>query len=174
MPARSPAIRVLPGAAALILSCAALAGCGGSGGSGGSAQGAASTPSSGSSSSAGGASAVNGKLTGNFCNDLKNIGTNLQIPPANGGDAAAMQRRDSRYLSQVVTYYNQLAAEAPPQAGKDLRIVASAYQRIASSITAGNASSLGKLEQQIAALTTSGAVGNAFKRLIAYVTTNCG
>jgi hypothetical protein len=166
MPARRTARRAVPGAAALLLSCATLAGCG--------SLGAASAPSpAGSSPSAGIASANNGKLTGNFCNDLKNIGTNIPIPPANASDPAAIQRRDGRYLNQVVAYYDKLASEAPPQAGKDIRLVASAYQRLASSITSQNASSLGRLEQQIAALTSSGAVGNAFKQLIVYVTTKC-
>jgi hypothetical protein len=171
MPARRTARRAVPGTAVLILSCAALAGCGSSGGS---SPSAASAPSSGGSSpSAGNASAHNGKLTGNFCTDLKNIGTNIRIPPANASDPAAIQRRDSRYLNQVVAYYNKLASEAPPQAGKDIRLVASAYQRLASSIASESAGSLGKLEQQVAALTSSGAVGNAFKQLIVYVTTKC-
>jgi len=84
------------------MSCAVLAGCGSSGGS---SPSAASAPSSGGSSpSAGNASAHNGKLTGNFCNDLKNIGKNIPIPPANASDPAAIQRRDGRYLNQVVAY----------------------------------------------------------------------
>ena len=111
MPARRTARWAVPGAAALIMSCAVLAGCGSSGGS---SPSAASAPSSGGSSpSAGNASAHNGKLTGNFCNDLKNIGKNIPIPPANASDPAAIQRRNSRYLNQVVAYYNKLASEAP-------------------------------------------------------------
>ena len=167
MPARRTARWAVPGAAVLILSCAALAGCGSSGGSSPNAASAPPSP------SAGNASANTGKLTGNFCNDLKNIGKNIPIPPANASDPAAVQRRDSRYLNQVVAYYNTLASEAPPGAGKDIRLVASAYQRLASSITSESAGSFGKLEQQIPALTSSGTVGNAFKQLIVYVTTKC-
>ena len=171
MPVRSPA-RAIPGAAALALSCAALAGCGGSGGP---AQSVASMPpSSGSSSSAGNASANSGKLTGNFCTDVKNIGKNIRIPAGATSDPAAVERRDSRYLSQLAAYYDKLAAEAPPQAGKDIRLIVPAYQRLASSIANGNVQSLGKIEQQLTTLLTSGAAANAFKQLIAYVTAKCG
>ena len=87
---------------------------------------------------------------------------------------AAVERRDSRYLSQLAAYYDKLAAEAPPQAGKDIRLIVPAYQRLASSIANGNVQSLGKIEQQLTTLLTSGAAANAFKQLIAYVTAKCG
>jgi len=171
MPARSPA-RAIPGAAALVLSCAALAGCGGSGGP---AQSVASTPpSGGSSSSAGNASANSGKLTGNFCNDFKNIGKNIPIPAADTGSLSTMEQHDGKYLRQVAAYYDKLASEAPAQPGHEIQLIASAYQELASSITSIGSGSLTKLEQQITSLTTSGTAGNAFRRLIVYVTTNCG
>src|SRR5580698_5920113 len=96
MRARSTAGWAVQGAAALALSGAALAGCGtSSGSSAGSAPAAASSP------SAGGASANTGKLTGNFCTDLKNIGTNMPIPASVSGSLATMERHDGRYLNQV-------------------------------------------------------------------------
>ncbi len=169
MPARSLA-RAIPGAAALVLSCAALAGCGGSGGP---AQSVASTPPS-SGSSAGNASANSGKLTGNFCDDFRNIGKNIPIPAANTGSLSTMVQHDGKYLRQVSAYYDKLASEAPAQAGHEIQLIASAYQELASSITSTSSGSLTKLEQQITSLTTSGAAGNAFRRLIVYVTTKCG
>jgi hypothetical protein len=169
MPARSPARRVFPGAAALVLSCAALAGCA----SGGSSNNSASAPSGGSSSSAGSGSANTGKLTGNFCTDFKNIGANIPIPSATTGSLATLEQHDGRYLRQVAGYYSRLAAEAPPQAGQEIRRIASAYQRLAGSIASAGASSISKVEQQITSLTTSGAAGNALRQLVVYVTTKC-
>src|SRR5690242_1552490 len=171
MPARRAARRAVPGAAVLVLSCAALAGCGSSGGS---SSGAVGAPSSGGSSpSSGNASASSGKLTGNFCTDFKNIGTNMPIPAADSGSLATMERHDGRYLKQVAAYYARLAAEAPPQAGQEIRSIASAYQGLASSIENGTTQSLSQIEQQIGSLTSSGAAAQAFKKLIIYVTTNC-
>lgn len=168
MPARRTARWAVPGAAALVLSCAALAGCGSSGGS------SPSAPSSGASSpSAGKASAHSGKLTGNFCTDFKNIGTNMPIPAAASGSLAAMERHDGRYLNQVAAYYTRLAAEAPPQAGQEIRSIASAYQNLASSIATRGTQSLSQIEQRIGTLTSSGAAGQAFKKLVTYVTTKC-
>jgi hypothetical protein len=169
MPARSPARRVFPGAAALVLSCAALAGCA----SGGSSNNSASAPSGGSSSSAGSGSANTGKLTGNFCTDFKNIGANIPIPSATTGSLATLEQHDGRYLRQVAGYYSRLAAEAPPQAGQEIRRIASAYQRLAGSIASAGASSISKVEQQITSLTTSGAASNALKQLVVYMTTKC-
>jgi hypothetical protein len=173
MLARSTARRALPGAAAaaLVLSCAALAGCGGSSGP---AQGAASAPPANGSSSPAGGSASTGKLTGNFCNDFKNIGTNLPIPSAGTGGLAEMVKHDGKYLAQVAAYYDRLAAEAPPQVRQEIKQIASAYRGLAASITAGDSASLSKVEQQIRSLTTSGAAATAFKRLIVYLTTKCG
>lgn len=171
MPARRAARWAVPGAAALVLSCAALTGCGSSGGS---SPGTASAPSSaGSSPSAGNASASKGKLTGNFCTDFKNIGTNMPIPAAGSGSLATLEQRDGRYLNEVSGYYSRLAGEAPPQAGLEIRRIASAYQDLASSIVNGSTHSLSQVEQQIGSLARSGAVAQAFKKLVTYVTSKC-
>ena len=171
MPARRTARWAVPGAAAVILSCAALAGCGSSGGSSPSAASAAS--SGGSSPSAGNASAHNGKLTGNFCADFKNIGANMPIPAVASGSLATMEQHDGRYLNQVADYYSRLAAEAPPQVGQEIQSIASAYQDLASSIVSGSTHSLSQIEQRIGSLTSSGAAGQAFKKLVIYMTTKC-
>ena len=171
MPTRRTARWAVSGAAALVLSCAALAGCGSSGGSSPSAAGA--PASRGPSPSAGDASANTGKLTGNFCTDFKNIGTNMPIPAADSGSLATMERHDGRYLKEVAAYYARLAAEAPPQAGQEIRRISSAYQGLASSIVGGSRHSLSQIEQQIGSLTSSGAAAQAFKKLIIYVTTKC-
>jgi len=160
----------VPCAAALVLSCAALAGCGSAGGSSPSAAGA---PSGGSAPSAGNASAHNGKLTGNCCTDFKNLGTNMPLPAAGSGSVATMEQHDGRYLNQVAAYYTRLAAEAPPQAGQELRSIGSAYQQLASSLVNGGSHSLSQIEQQIGSLTSSGPAGKALKQLILYVTTKC-
>jgi len=170
MPARRTARWAVPGAAALVLSCAALAGCGSAGGSSPSAAGA---PSGGSAPSAGNASAHNGKLTGNFCTDFKNLRTNMPLPAAGSGSVATMEQHDGRYLNQVAAYYTRLAAEAPPQAGQELRSIGSAYQQLASSLVNGGSHSLSQIEQQIGSLTSSGPAGKALKQLILYVTTKC-
>ena len=171
MPARRTARWAVPGAAALVLSCAALAGCGSSGGS---SPSAASAPSSGGSSpSAGNAATHNGKLTGNFCSDFKNIGTNMPIPAADSGSLATMEQHDGRYLNQVADYYSRLAAEAPPQVGLEVQSIASAYQDLASSIETGSTHSLSQIEQRIGSLTSSGAAGQALKKLVMYMTTKC-
>ncbi len=168
MRARRPARRAFPGTAAAVLACAALAGC--SGGPGGSSAGA--TAPSGSSSPAGQAAGAS-KLTGNFCTDFKNSGSNMPIPPAASTSLSTLVQRDSRYLRQVSAYYDRLAAEAPPQAGQDVRIIGSAYQALAGSIANGNTGSFSKIEQQITALTSSGTASKAFRQLVGYVTSKC-
>lgn len=171
MPARRTVRWAVSGAAALVLSCVTLAGCGSSGGS---SPSAASAPSSGGSSpSAGHASAHSGRLTGNFCTDFKNIGTNMPIPAATSGSIAAMEQHDGRYLNRVAAYYDRLAAEAPPQAGQEIRQIASAYQGLASSIVNGSTHSLSQIEQRIGSLANSGAAAQALKKLVLYVTTKC-
>lgn len=170
MPARRTVRWAVSGAAALVLSCVTLAGCGSSGGS---SPTAASAPSSGGSSPpAGHVSAHSGKLTGNFCTDFKNIGTNMPIPAVNSGSASAMEQHDGTYLNQLSGYYTRLAAEAPPQAGRQIRHIVSAYQGLASSIVNGS-SSLSQIEQQIGSLTSTGTAAQAFKKLVIYVTTKC-
>jgi hypothetical protein len=171
MPAPRAARRAVPAAAAFALSCAALAGRGGSGGP---SQSAASTPpAGGSSSSAGNASTSTGKLTGNFRTDFKNIGGNIPIPPSPAGSLATLQQHDRRHLRQVAAYCDKLAAEAPPQAGTEIRLIVSACQELAGSIVSGSTGSLNKLEQQMGSLTTSGPASSAFKRPVVFVTTKC-
>ncbi len=171
MRARSTARWAVQGAAALALSCAAVAGCSTSGGSSPGAAGSA--PAAASSPSAGGASANTGKLTGNFCTDLKNIGTNMPIPGSVSDSIATTEQHDGRYLKQVAAYYNKLAAEAPPQVGQDINRIASAYKQLASSVVKGGTLSLSQIEQQMSSLTSSGPSAKAFKQLVVYVTTKC-
>jgi hypothetical protein len=172
MRALSTVRRAVQGSAALALSCAAVAGCGTSSASSPGAAGSA--PAATSSPSAGGASANNGKLTGNFCTDLKNIGRNMPIPVSVSGSLATMEQHDGRYLKQVAAYYNKLAAEAPPQVGQDISRIASVYQQLASSVVKGGSQSLTQIEQHMDSLTSSGPAAKAFKQLVAYVTTKCG
>ena len=113
------------------------------------------------------------KLTGNFCTDFKNIGTNMPIPAADSGSLATMEQHDGRYLNQVADYYSRLAAEAPPQVGLEVQSIASAYQDLASSIETGSTHSLSQIEQRIGSLTSSGAAGQALKKLVMYMTTKC-
>jgi hypothetical protein len=167
MPARRTVRWAVPGAAALVLSCTALAGCGSPGGSTPSVAGAPSA--SGSPPSAGNSSAHSGKLTGNFCTDFKNVGTNMPIPAANSGSLTTMEREDGRYLQQVAGYYSKLAAEAPPQVGQDVHRIASAYQQFASSVVKGGSPSL----SQMSSLTGSGPAAKAFKQVVVYMTTKC-
>ena len=168
MRARSTAGWAVRGAAALALSGAALAGCGtSSGSSAGSAPAAASSP------SAGSASAHTGKLTGNFCTDLKNIGTNVPIPATASGNIPALEQRASRYFHELAAYYTSLAAEAPPQVGQDINQVGSAFRQFASSIPKGS-HSVGQIERQLSSLTSSMAATKAFKQLMLYMTTKCG
>jgi hypothetical protein len=171
MPASRPARWALPGTAAVILACAALAGCGG--GSGSAANSTNAAPSTGSSSPAGHAAASGGKLTGNFCTDFNNIGTNIQIPANAQGSLSALRQHGAPYLAKVASYFDGLAAEASPQAGQELRVLASDYRAIAQSISSGSAQSLSKLEGEIVALTTKGATGSAFRQLLTYVATKC-
>ena len=110
----------------------------------------------------------------------------MPIPAADSGSLATLEQHDGRYLNQVSVYYSRLAAEAPPQAGQEIRRIASAYQDLASSIESGggrgargrekqsgSTHSLSQIEQQIGSLTSSGAAAQAFKKLVIYVTTKC-
>jgi hypothetical protein len=171
MRARSTVRWAVPAAAALALSCSAVAGCGTSSGSSPGAAGSA--PAAASSPSADSVSGNTESLTGNFCTDLKNIGTNMPIPSAVSGSVATMERHDGRYLQQVAAYYNKLAAEAPPQVGQDINRIASAYQQLSSSVVKGGSQSIGQIEQQLSSLTSSGPAATAFKQLVTYLTTKC-
>jgi hypothetical protein len=169
MPASRPARSALSGTA-VILACAALAGCGGGSGSPTNSTGAAST---GSSSPAGHARASGGKLTGNFCTDFMNIGTNIQIPASARGSLSALRQHGVPYLGRIASYFDGLAAEAPAQEGTELRTLASYYREIAASISGGSIQSLAKIEQQLLSLTSTGAAGTAFRQLLTHVETKC-
>ena len=141
MPASRPARRAIPGTAAVILTCAALAGCGAASGSPGNSTNTAapttSSPPTRSSSPASNGAASGGKLTGNFCTDFNNIGTNIQIPASAQGSLSALQRHAVPYLNRIASYFDGLAAEAPPPAGaRDGRAEGSTGRRSASPIRA--------------------------------------
>ena len=98
----------------------------------------------------------------------------MPIPAAaDSGSLATLEQHDGRYLSAVAGYYSRLAAEAPPQVGLEVQSIASAYQDLASSIETGSTHSLSQIEQRIGSLTSSGAAGQALKKLVMYMTTKC-
>jgi hypothetical protein len=123
---------------------------------------------------AGAASPAVGKLTGNFCNDFRNIGTNFQLPASAQGSVSAAQHQGVRYLNKLEAYFSGLAAEAPKPVAKELRTIAADFQSTAAAITSKSLSSLSKIDQQVQNLTTNGASGTAFRNLIAYLVTKCG
>lgn len=175
MPAFGNARWVVLVTAALAGACLTLAGCGGSGSSSGSAAGGPNIPlSSASPASAAGTPGTAGKLTGNFCTDFKNLGTNIKVPANAQGSLSAFKQYGAPYLREVAAYFNGLAGEASPQAGQWLRTIAADYQALAGSIASGNLSSLPKVEQQMASLASTGTSGTAFHQLVAYMLTKCG
>jgi hypothetical protein len=106
----------------------------------------------------------------------------MPIPAAaDSGSLATLEQHDGRYLSAVAGYYSRLAAEALPQAGQEIRSIASAYLDLASSLVNQGGGgrdkqgtrSLSQIEQRIGSLTSSGAAAQAFKKLVLYVTTKC-
>jgi hypothetical protein len=114
-----------------------------------------------------------GKLTGNFCNDFKTIGTNFQLPASAQSSVSTAQHQGVQYLNKLKAYFTGLAKEAPPSVSKDLRTIAAEYQSISAAITSKSLNSLSKIEQQVQNLTTNGASGTAFRSLIAYLVTKC-
>jgi hypothetical protein len=157
-----------------------LGGCGG-GSSGTAAGGSTPTPTSapaGSSSPAASSSApalagfALPKLTGHFCTDLDNMGKNLpKVPAGDKNDLAALEANGGQLFKEADAYFTALANEAPPQAGPELKIIASAYGSMGNGdITAG---SVAQLEKQMAGITSHGAAGKAFLSLITYVSTHC-
>jgi len=113
------------------------------------------------------------KLTGNFCADFRNLGRNISVPANAQGSLSAFKKHGTVYLNQVAAYFNGLAAEAPPQAGKELRIIAADYTAMASSIASGNLASLSKIERQMASFASTGTSGAAFRQLVDYMVRNC-
>jgi len=123
---------------------------------------------------AGGGAGSVGNLTGNFCNDFRNIGTSFQLPASAEGSGSAAQRQGLHYLNKLQAYFAGLAHEAPHQVSSDLSIIAAYLQRTEAAVSSKNLSSLQKAAQQLQSLTTNGATGNAFRNLIGYVVTKCG
>ena len=161
--------------AAVAGTCVALAGCSGSSTSANTPSvslpsGAVTVPPT----PAPGATGSVGKLTGNFCNDFRNIGTSFQLPASAQGSASAAQKQGLHYINKLQAYFSGLAGEAPHQVSSDLRIIAADLQRTAAAVSSTNISSLQKAAQQLQSLTTSGATGNAFRNLVGYVVTKCG
>jgi hypothetical protein len=162
--------------AAVAGTCVALAGCSSTTTSGGNRQptglpsGAVTVPPT----PAGGGAGSVGKLTGNFCTDLKSIGTNFQLPASAQSSASAAQAQGVRYLNKLNAYFTGLAKEAPPQVAKDLRTIAADFQATSSAISSNSLNSPSKIEQQLQNVTTNGATGTAFRNLIGYLITKCG
>jgi hypothetical protein len=121
---------------------------------------------------AGGAASV-GKLTGNFCNDVRSIGTSFQLPASAQGSVSAAQQQGVKYLDKLKAYFTGLAGEAPPQVSKDLRTIAADFQSTASAITSKSLSSAAKIDKQLQNLTSNGASGTAFRNLVSYLVTKC-
>lgn len=173
------AIRSTPRVAAIAAAaaCLVLSGCGG-GSIGGSTAGSSSGGSSsgGAPAASSSAAAVTGlpsaKLTGHFCKDFLNISRNLpKVPAADKNNLAALQANGGEFFKSAAAYFNGLAAEAPPQASAELKIIASAYSSLASGSI--SASSVKQVEKQMESITTSGKTGQAFISLVTYLTTHC-
>ena len=83
--------------AVLAGACLTLAGCGGSSSSSGSAAGGPNIPASSvsSASAAAAAGGTAGKLTGNFCTDFQNMGTNISVPANARGSLSAFKQYGS-------------------------------------------------------------------------------
>jgi hypothetical protein len=157
--------------------CVLLVGCGGgsssANSSGGSAAGPMKTASNDAATSGSGTSGAGVRLTGNFCTDFKNIGKSIKLPAAAQSDLSTLQKHVVGYLAQAATYFEGLAAEAPPQAKNELRLIAKDYQALAGSVYKGNIGSLSKIEKRMESLTSNGASGDAFRQLVTSVTTKC-
>jgi hypothetical protein len=156
----------------------ALAGCGGSSSSGNSTGSAAGQPNIPVSTvpptnTPGVSGGTPGKLTGNFCNDIKSIGNDMQVPPDAEGNLSNLETNGVSYLKKVEQEFSGLAGEAPPAVAKELRTISADYQSIAAAITSKNLGSLQRIEKQLESLTSKGAAGNAFRSLISYMVTKC-
>ena len=162
-------------AAAVAGACLLLSACGG-GSAGGSTAGSSSSSGGGSTPAASSAASVPGlpsaKLTGHFCKDFTNLSHNLpKVPTADKNNLSALQANGGGFFKSAAAYFNGLAAEAPPQAAAELKIIAAAYSSLANgSLTA---SSVSQLEQQMQGITTKGKTGQAFIGLVTYLATRC-
>ena len=172
------AIRSTPRVSAIAAAagaCLLLSACGG-GSAGGSTAGSSSSSGGGSTPAASSAASVPGlpsaKLTGHFCKDFTNLSHNLpKVPTADKNNLSALQANGGGFFKSAAAYFNGLAAEAPPQAAAELKIIAAAYSSLANgSLTA---SSVSQLEQQMQGITTKGKTGQAFVGLVTYLATHC-
>jgi hypothetical protein len=116
---------------------------------------------------------TSGQLTGKFCNDFKSIAAIARLPANATGSLSELQKNGVPALNKAVTYFDGLAAEAPPKPAQALRVIAADYKAMAASISSGNTDSLSKAASQIANLTTNGSSGDAFRQLITYSLTKC-
>jgi hypothetical protein len=161
-------------AAAVAGACLLLSACGG--GSAGGSTASSSSSGGGSTPAASSAASVPGlpsaKLTGHFCKDFANLGHNLpKVPTADKNNLSALQANGGGFFKSAAAYFNGLAAEAPPQAAAELKIIAASYSSLANgSLTA---SSVSQLEQQMQGITTKGKTGQAFIGLVTYLATHC-
>jgi len=162
-------------AAAVAGACLLLSACGG-GSAGGGTAGSSSSSGGGGAATASSAASVPGlpsaKLTGHFCKDFTNLSHNLpKVPTADKNNLSALQANGGGFFKSAAAYFNGLAAEAPPQAAAELKIIAAAYSSLATgSLTA---SSVSQLEQQMQGITTKGKTGQAFIGLVTYLATHC-
>jgi hypothetical protein len=161
-------------AAAAASGCLVLSGCGGgpAGGATGSASGGASSGGSAPAASTPAAALPSAKLTGHFCTDFTNLSHNLpKVPADDKHSLSALQANGGAFFKSAAAYFNGLAAEAPPQAAAELKIIASAYSSLGSGSV--SASSVDQLEKQMEGITTKGKTGQAFIGLVTYLATHC-
>jgi hypothetical protein len=174
------AIRSTPRVSAIAAAagaCLLLSACGG-GSAGGSTVGSSSSSGGGGGSTPAASSAASvpglpsAKLTGHFCKDFTNLSHNLpKVPTADKNNLSALHANGGGFFKSAAAYFNGLAAEAPPQAASELKIIAAAYSSLANgSLTA---SSVSQLEQQMQGITTQGKTGQAFVGLVTYLATHC-
>jgi hypothetical protein len=157
--------------------CLALAGCSGSssssGGSGASASGGVNIPAGSNTSSPAATPAGSGALTGKFCTDFRNVAEQVKLPANATGSESELRKYGVPDLNKVAAYFDGLAAEAPAQPARALRVIAADYKALAASISSGNTGSLSKAVSQMENLTTNGSSGEAFRQLITYMVTKC-
>ena len=162
--------------AAVAGACLLLSACGGGSAGGSTADSSSPSGGGGSTPAASSAASVPGlpsaKLTGHFCKDFTNLSHNLpKVPTADKNNLSALQANGGGFFKSAAAYFNGLAAEAPPQAAAELKIIAASYSSLANgSLTA---SSVSQLEQQMQGITTKGKTGQAFIGLVTYLATHC-
>jgi hypothetical protein len=163
---RVPALAALAAGACLFLGA-----CGGS-----------SSPSAGPSSSPTGfgsgspiathkATPSKGLLTGHFCKDLVNLGKVANLSAAETKKIGQDRSAAVTYLEQAAANFEALGKEGGSQVHSFMHVLAGQYETLASSAASG--SSLSKMQQQAAGVETQGASGQAFRKLVKYVRTNC-